>query len=157
MGKYYIDGEVYEKAKSLKLSNDTIILDGSNVAWNRGDRKKGDKPKAINIQLVIDELKKEGYKKIKVIADANLFHDIEDRDIFNKLKQNKIIKEVPGRTEADEFIIKYAKEKDARIITLDKFKKWKEQDPWVKEYIDRHLVKFMIEDNVVKLYGLHIK
>ena len=149
IGNYDADGEVFER-KSSRLFDRVAVVDGSNVAWGSGSKKAGDKPKAENIKLVVDALKERGFKKIIVIIDASLNHQVEDPKYLLELAREKILKEAPAKRDADEWIIKYAKEEGAYIITNDTFKDWKEKDEWVKENIDNYRVTFMIIDGIVK-------
>jgi len=68
--------------------------------------------------------------------------------------KNDLIKQSPARTSADNFIIKYAKEKNAIIISNDTFSDWKEKDAWVKLNIDKYRIPFMIIDGIVKFDNL---
>ena len=103
--------------------------------------------------MVIDDLRDKGFNDILTIVDASLKYQIEDKSILDEMKRKERIKESPARTDADNFIIKYAKDNNAFIITNDTFKKdWKDKDEWVKENIDRHRMPFMISDGVVE-YG----
>jgi hypothetical protein len=97
---------------------------------------------------MVDALRKRGFDKIFVIADASLY-GVEDRQILHELEKKSLLKKAPSKAEADRFIIEYAKESDALIITNDLFKDWSEKDSWVGKNIDRYLVKFMIVGNVV--------
>ena len=149
IGFYDANGGVFERffPKFKK-----VIVDGSNVAWNEGSKDQGDKAHAKNIKLVVKSLKEKGYSDIEVIVDASLRHQVDDLDIFAELAIKGILKEAPANRSADEFIIKYAKDKNAYIVSNDTFKDWKEKDKWIKENIDKYRVAFMIdeENEIVK-------
>lgn len=141
-----------QKRKVFQIYSDTkIVVDGSNVAWNNGNRAEGDKPKAKNIQLVIEKIREFGFSEIIVLCDANLNYDVEDKTIFDDLKKSKLIKNVPSHTDADEFIISYAKKFEARIITNDTYSKdWALKDEWVYDHAKDFSIHFMIIDDEVK-------
>jgi hypothetical protein len=153
-GIYDKDGDVFVRSKEILFSKDIIVIDGSNVAWNEGDRKKGDKPIAQNIMLVIDELHEMKFNKIVVIVDANLKYEIDDKKVLNQIKKLCTYEEVPANTDADEFIITYAKKKNAKIITRDKFNDIKQKDEWVRDNIGKYRIRYKISGDVVKLYDV---
>jgi hypothetical protein len=103
---------------------------------------------------MIDALKKKGFIEFIVIVDASLRHKIEDERIYNELMKDGLIKQSPAKTSADKFIIEYAKEKNAIIISNDTFSDWKKEDAWVKLNIDKYRIPFMIIDGVVKFDNL---
>lgn len=145
IGMYYQKSEEFENYSGTK-----IFVDGSNVARNNGDSASGDKPKAKNIQLVIEKIREFGFKDIVVLCDANLEHEIDDKEVFDDLKELKLIKNVPFKTDADEFIINYAKKFETRIITNDRFKDWALKDKWVNDHADDVSIRFMIIDDEVE-------
>ncbi len=124
--------------------NRLIVIDGANVAWAGGSGRDGDKPYANNIILVTDALKKRGYKNIQIIVDAALYHRVADMDVYKKLKRRKYFHEAPAKRDADHFVINYAKDEDALIVTNDQFRDWCKDDPWLKENISNIRVTFMI-------------
>jgi len=84
----------FEENTPTQISDKFIIIDGSNVAWDTvRDKEKGDKPSAKNIKLVVNSLKNKGFKEVIVIVDASLYHQIEDKNIFDELKKDSIVKE----------------------------------------------------------------
>lgn len=135
-----------------KPSDKFVVIDGSNVAWGHGSKKMGDKPSAKNIRLVAESLKDKGFKEIISIVGASLRHSIEDKDTFNELKKEGILLEAPAETDADSFIIKYTKRKNAFIVSNDAFRDWKEKDPWINENIDNLRVRFLIKGEDVIFY-----
>ena len=139
----------YQEIKPTKRSNKIVVLDGSNIAYGSSD-----KAFAQNIKFMIDALKKKGFIKFIVIVDASLRHKIEDKRIYNELMKDGLIKQSPARTSADKFIIEYAKEKNAIIISNDTFSDWKMEDAWVKLNIDKYRTPFMIIDGIVKFDNL---
>lgn len=133
-------------------SDKFVVIDGSNVAWGHGSKKMGDKPSAQNIRLVAESLKDKGFKEIVAIVGASLRHSIEDKQIFNELKKEGILLEAPAETDADSFIIKYTKRKNAFVVSNDAFRDWKEKDSWIDENIDRLRIRFLIKGKDVIFY-----
>lgn len=146
LGIYNKKAKIFENYSDVK-----ILVDGSNVAWSDGSRDAGDKPKVKNIMLVIEKLKSLGPSEVEVLCDANLRKEVEDKQAFDELLKKKIIKQVPSKTDADEFIINYAKKFKARIVTNDTYKDWAQKDEWVKEHANEISIRFMIIDDEVEL------
>ena len=143
-------------SKAVEVGPSTrIIVDGSNVAWNGGSRTKGDRPKAQNIQLVVQELRELGCEDIAVFCDASLEYDVEDKPVLEKLYSSNFVHKVPANTDADEFIINYAKKTDARIVTNDTYSRdWAQSDQWVNDHKEEFRIPFMIIGDKVVLSNL---
>ena len=99
------------------VENRTVIVDGSNVAHFT----EGEKAMLDNIRLVRDKLLEEGYQPV-VLADAALRHQIDDEQGFEALVEDGTIKQAPAGTDADYFILSFARELDANIVSNDRFK-----------------------------------
>ena len=130
-----------------------IILDGSNVSWGMGSKEAEDRPLLKNLLLVREALENNNFKNIVIFADANLRHQIDDRERYKKLLKEKKVQETPAKTDADEFIIQYMKEMKAFVITNDTFTEWRGRDDWLDENFDYYRIPFMIYDDIVKLKG----
>lgn len=130
--------------KQSQFSKETIVIDGSNVAWTDIDKKDG-KPSAKKILNVVNCLKERGFKNIVVIAGASLRHYVEDIEIFNQLKKEGILKEAPAKRDEDVFIIKYAIEKNAYIITNDTYRNRAEKYP----NLEKMRIPFMVIDETI--------
>ena len=113
----------------------TVIIDGSNVAHS----SEGDKALLENIQLVRDKLIEEGYEPV-IVADAALRHQIDDGSAFEKLVENGTIKQAPAGTDADYFILSFARELDANIVSNDRFKDRVDAFPEVKKRVIRYMI-----------------
>ncbi len=85
-----------------------VIIDASNVA-HFGKGKEGS-PILDNVLKAIEALSKLGYEPF-AIADASLRHEIDKKEEFNKLLEEKKIRQVPSGTTADHFILKLLKKK----------------------------------------------
>lgn len=120
--------------------NNTIYVDGSNVAWNDGNRKNGDLPYANNVRIVIKELKKIGFKEILVLCDNNFYNEIPDKEIYQDLSRERCLYLVQKGNVADDWLLRFGENKDCFIVTNDKYR-----DYWEK-YSDvrKHLIKFKV-------------
>ena len=115
--------------------NKTVIIDGSNVAHS----SEGEKALLSNIRLVRDKLIEEGYTPV-VLADAALRHQIDDPPAFEQLVENGTIKQAPAGTDADYFILAFARELDANIVSNDRFKDRVEAFPEVQKRVIRYMI-----------------
>ena len=117
-----------------------VLVDGSNVAHST----EGERPQLANIIAVRQKLAEEGREPI-VVVDASLRHQIDDRAGYEQLVDEGIVRQAPAGTDADYFLLSFARELDARIVSNDRFRDRMKQFP---ESIDR-LVRFMILENEV--------
>lgn len=113
----------------------TVIVDGSNVAHS----SEGEKPLLANIRVVRDKLIEEGYEPV-VLADAALRHQIDDGAGFEALVEDGTIKQAPAGTDADYFILSFARELDANIVSNDRFKDRVDAFPEVKKRVIRYMI-----------------
>lgn len=95
----------------------TVIVDGSNVAF----ASEGDVGVLDNIRLVTKKLEEEGFEPI-VLVDAALRHKIDDPKHFEQMIDDGRIRQAPAGTDADYFILSFAKEFDADIVSNDRFR-----------------------------------
>jgi hypothetical protein len=94
-----------------------VLVDGSNVAHS----SEGDQPELSNIVAVCDKLREEGYEPV-VVVDAALRHQIDDRGGYARMVDDGSIKQAPAGTDADYFILSFARELDASIVSNDRFR-----------------------------------
>lgn len=117
-----------------------VIVDGSNVAFST----EGDRPRLANILAVRDKLCEEGMEPV-IVADAALRHSIDDRAQYEKLVDEGIVRQAPAGTDADYFILSFARELDARIVSNDRFRDRLDE---FREAQDR-VIRYMIVDGQV--------
>jgi hypothetical protein len=115
--------------------NRTVIVDGSNVAHS----SEGDKALLGNIRAVRDKLIEEGYQPV-VLVDAALRHQIDDEPGFEALVESGTIKQAPAGTDADYFILSFARELDANIVSNDRFKDRVDAFPEIKQRVIRYMI-----------------
>jgi Zc3h12a-like ribonuclease protein len=124
------------KPEALRESHSKVVLvDGSNVAFSC----EGEKAVLKNILCVRDRLFAEGFEPI-VLVDAALRHKIDDEAGYERLVDEGVIKQAPAGTDADYFILSFADELNATIVSNDRFK------DRIKHYpaLRRRLIKYMI-------------
>jgi hypothetical protein len=115
--------------------NRTVIVDGSNVAhFTEGERAQLD-----NIRIIKEKLREDGYEPI-IVADAALRHQIDDEPAFEQMVDSGEIKQAPAGTDADYFILSFARELDAGIVSNDRFKDRQDAFPDAR----KRLIKYMI-------------
>ena len=111
------------------------IVDGSNVAHST----EGEGPCLENILLVRDKLRAEGYKPI-VVVDAALRHQIDRKTDFERLVDEGSIKQAPPGTDADYFILSFARDLDASVVSNDRFKDRRQAFPEALERVIRYMI-----------------
>ena len=127
---------------------EVVVIDGANVAYE--ERSAGGKPKLSNLLKVRRELEEREQEAV-IIVDASLKYDIDDQSQLETLIRSQQIRQVPAGTDADYFIIQFADQFNARVVTNDRYKGYLEQYPWIT---DRRLPYMIVEGEVV-LYDEH--
>ncbi|HWK89386.1 MAG TPA: hypothetical protein VNP72_05300 [Longimicrobium sp.] len=117
------------------------LVDASNVAHST----EGDEVRLQNIRLVVLKLREEGYEPI-VVADAALRHQIDDKEGYERRIDEGKIKQAPAGTDADYFLLAFARELDAVIVSNDLFRDRAEAFPEARERMIRYMI---LEDEVV--------
>lgn len=113
----------------------TAIIDGSNVAHSG----EGDTARLENISLMREKLAEEGYETV-VVVDAALRHRIDDRPGYEEMVEQGIIRQAPAGTDADYFILSFARELDAAVVSNDRFKDRQEAFPEARERVIRYMI-----------------
>jgi hypothetical protein len=119
----------------------TALIDGSNVAH----ATEGAAPRLANILLVRDKLRAEGFAPI-IVADAALRHQIDDADAYERLVDEGTIRQAPAGTDADYFLLSFAKELNAALVSNDRFRDRSRQFAAVRRRIIRYMI---LADEVV--------
>jgi hypothetical protein len=126
--------------ETRKAESKVAIIDGSNVAHST----EGDHVRLQNIRLVSEKLVEEGYEPV-IVVDAALRHQIDDKAAFEQMVEDGTIRQAPAGTDADYFILSFARELDAVVVSNDRFKDRLEAFPEARE----HVVRFMIVNDEV--------
>ena len=121
----------------------TVVIDGANVAYE--ERSAGGKPKLSNLLKVRRELEERGQEAV-IIVDASLKYDIDDQSQLETLIRSQQVRQVPAGTDADFFIIQFAHELDALMVTNDRYRDYAERFPWIPE---RRLPYMIVKGEVV--------
>lgn len=112
-----------------------VLVDGSNVAHS----SEGDGALLGNIVLVCDKLREEGYEPV-VVVDAALRHQIDDRSAYERMVDDGQIRQAPAGTDADYFILSFARELDASIVSNDRFRDRHKVFPDAAKRLIRYMV-----------------
>jgi hypothetical protein len=116
------------------------LIDGSNVAH----ATEGDAARLTNILLVRDRLAEQGFEPI-IVADAALRHQIDDAEQYEQLVADGTVHQAPAGTDADYFLLSFAKELDAALVSNDRFRDRSQQFASVR----RQIIRYMILENEV--------
>jgi hypothetical protein len=119
-----------------------VLVDAANVAHST----EGATAKLSNILVVMDKLREEGFRPL-IVADAALRHQIDDKMQYEKLVEDGVVQQAPAGTDADYFILSFAREMKARILTNDRFR---DRAAEFAEEVDR-VIRYMIVDGAVVL------
>lgn len=92
-------------------------MDGSNVAH----ATEGAAARLANIVLMREKLAEKGFEPVLVV-DAALRHQIDDRAGYEKLVEAGEVRQAPAGTDADYFILSFARELGARVVSNDRFR-----------------------------------
>lgn len=119
-----------------------VLVDASNVAHST----EGGEARIRNIGLVAEKLREEGLEPI-IVADAALRHKIDDKAAYERLIDEGRVHQAPAGTDADYFILSFAREMDARILTNDRFRDRAKDFPRERDRV----IRYMIVDGEVVL------
>lgn len=123
------------------------IVDGANLAYaERGGRGR---PKIANLMAIRAALEERGFD-VTIFVDASLARRIDDPDRLRALIGDGEIIQSPAGTEADEAILEMARERDAVVVSNDRFRDWVDEFPW----IDERRVGAIVVDGRAQLRGL---
>ena len=111
------------------------LVDGSNVAHCNED----DAAHVENILRIRDKLVEEGLDPI-VVADAALRHQIDDSAAYERLIDEGIVRQAPAGTDADYFILSFARELNASILSNDRFRDRMKQFPEARDRVIRYMI-----------------
>jgi hypothetical protein len=118
-----------------------VIVDGSNVAH----ASEGERAQVANLLAVRDKLSEDGLEPI-IVADAALRHQIDDPERYEQLVEAGQVRQAPAGTDADYFILSFARELNASIVSNDRFRDRMKEFPEAR----RRVIRFMIvQDEVV--------
>jgi hypothetical protein len=126
---------------SQEEESKVVIIDGSNVAH----AGSGEQASLRSITLICDKLREEGYEPV-IVADAALRHQIDDKEAYEELVTGGNIKQAPAGTDADYFILSFARGLEASIVSNDRFRDREKSFPEARERVIRFMI---VNDEVV--------
>ena len=106
-----------------------VIVDGNNVAYHLSPNGK---PQVNNLLLAHRSLVSGGYKPIFVISAA-LVHSIDKPNVLQSLMSEIEVIRAPRGTNDDLKIIQTAQNRNADIVSNDRFLDWLDRHPWVSD------------------------
>lgn len=121
--------------------SNVVLVDASNVAHST----EGERAQVRNILAIRDKLIEEGLEPI-IVADAALRHQVDDSVAYEKLVDDGQIRQAPAGTDADYFILSFARELNACIVSNDRFRDRIKQFPEARDRVIRYMI---VNDEVV--------
>ena len=118
-----------------------VVVDGSNVAY----AVEGMGARLENIRVVCRKLQEEGFRPV-VLVDAKLRHEIDEPEEYESFVAKGMIRQAPAGTDADYFILSFAREFNARVVSNDRFRDLATGFPEIVETVIRFMV---VEGEVV--------
>ena len=115
--------------KSPQRGRKTVIVDGNNVAYHLSPNGK---PQVNNLLLAHRSLVGGGYKPVFVISAA-LVHSIDKPNVLQNLMNDLEVVRAPRGTNDDLKIITIAQNRNADIVSNDRFLDWLDRYPWVSD------------------------
>ena len=122
-------------ADAAKQDSRVVIVDGSNVAHST----EGDRARLDNIRIVSAKLTEEGYAPV-VVVDAALRHQIDDARGYEQMVEDGRIRQAPAGTDADYFILSFARELDAAVVSNDRYRNRLDAFPEARERVIRFMI-----------------
>lgn len=129
-----------EQPEREQTSN-VVLVDGSNVAHCT----EGEAPRVANLMAIRQKLVEEGLDPI-IVADAALRHQIDDVRAYEKMIDDGMVRQAPAGTDADYFILSFARELNASIVSNDRFRDRMKEFSDVRDRVIRYMI---VQDEVV--------
>ena len=123
-------------------ASNVVLVDGSNVAH----ATEGTPPLVANLLAVRNKLIEEDLDPI-IVADAALRHQIDDPGRYERMIDDGMVRQAPAGTDADYFILSFARELNASVLSNDRFR------DRIKAFSDvrDRIIRYMILENEVVL------
>lgn len=130
--------------KECDLQEVTFVVDGANLA-RHSDYHEESIGRVERIKILIETLESYGIPEYLVFFDRNLVYNIDDQKEYETLLNRENFIETRGGTQADFFILQYAKKEDAFIISNDMFRDFYEM--YGKEWVVEKRIAFEFADD----------
>lgn len=124
-----------EQRPEREQTTNVVLVDGSNVAHST----EGEAPQVANLIAIRDKLTAEGFQPI-IVADAALRHQIDDAKTYEQLIDDGLVRQAPAGTDADYFILSFARELNAGIVSNDRFRDRLKEFPDARERVIRYMI-----------------
>ncbi len=111
-----------------------IIVDGNNIAHYLAPDGQ---PRLENLLLARRSLHAAGYQTVFVVSAA-LIHRIDNPEALEQLLQSPGFVQTNRGQSDDLEIIRLAKERDADIVSNDRFLEWIDKYPWLRSRVRRY-------------------
>ena len=112
----------------------SVVVDGNNIAYHLAPNGK---PQVNNLLLAHRSLISGGYKPVFVISAA-LVHTIDKPDVLHTLMNDIEVVRAPRGTNDDLKIIHIAQDRNADIVSNDRFLDWLDRYPWVSDRLRKY-------------------
>jgi hypothetical protein len=122
-------------------ASNVVLVDGSNVAHSI----EGEPPHVANLIAIREKLREEGLEPI-IVADAALRHQIDDQPRYERMIDEGMVRQAPAGTDADYFILSFARELNASVVSNDRFRDRIKQFPEIRDRVIRYMI---VQDEVV--------
>ena len=122
-------------------TTNVVIVDGSNVAHSN----EAGPPLVANLRAIREKLIEEGLEPI-IVADAALRHQIDDPRRYEQMIDDGLVRQAPAGTDADYFILSFARELNASVVSNDRFRDRMKAFPEVRDRVIRYMI---LQDEVV--------
>ena len=123
------------RARGAERGAPIAIIDGSNVA-HAGE---GSGARLANILAMREKLASEGFQPV-IVVDAALRHQIDDGERYERLVADGLVKQAPAGTDADYFILAFARELGATIVSNDQFRDGGSQFEAARKRVIRYMI-----------------
>ncbi|MGY5858851.1 MAG: hypothetical protein RTU63_05740 [Candidatus Thorarchaeota archaeon] len=121
-------------SRSVQKTRKSVIVDGNNVAYHLSPNGK---PQVNNLLLAHRSLVGGGYKPVFVISAA-LVHRIDKPNMLQILMNEIEVVRAPRGTNDDLKIIQIAQNRNADIVSNDRFLDWLDRYPWVSDRLRKY-------------------
>jgi hypothetical protein len=115
--------------RNFERGRKTVVVDGNNIAYHLSPNGK---PQVNNLLLAHRSLVSGGYKPVFVISAA-LVHSIDKPNVLQTLMDELEVVRAPRGTNDDQKIIHIAQNRNADIVSNDRFLDWLDRYPWVSD------------------------
>ncbi|MHA1287412.1 MAG: NYN domain-containing protein [Candidatus Thorarchaeota archaeon] len=120
--------------RSPQRGRKLVIVDGNNVAYHLSPNGK---PQVKNLLLAHHSLVSGGYKTVFVISAA-LVHSIDKPNVLQNLMNDLEVVRAQRGTNDDLKIITIAQNRNADILSNDRFLDWLDRYPWVSDRLRKY-------------------